>query len=192
MNTNMKEPPEGFGSDEISVQLKRAEDELEAMRSAKRHMDYCRAMLKTPNDDVLSESINAMLKENNELRARAEKAEDEAAANESDRMELLQQMGEVTKRAIKAEAAVAEMRSLIVDLYAANFSLGSTRFKEQRDHALSTSCGTGWLSPEKSGRFRKALADCLEELEFVSRFHPPSVIERAKQALAETTTEDAK
>jgi hypothetical protein len=60
-----------------------------------------------------------------------------------------EQQGQLAERLAKAEAACAEIKSLIPDLWF--YSSDDGPFSQaQIDHALSTDCGKGWLSSEKA------------------------------------------
>ncbi len=56
-------------SDEITANYA---EQIQRLQGIKRHMDYCRSILKTPADDVLSESILQLTAENAELKAELE------------------------------------------------------------------------------------------------------------------------
>ncbi len=54
-------------SDEITANYA---EQIQALQVIKRHMDYCRSILKTPADEVLSESIIQLTAENADLRSK--------------------------------------------------------------------------------------------------------------------------
>lgn len=69
----------------------------------------------------------------------------------------------VETRLNKAEACCAEMRVLVEDLKA--WTRYNDPYSEKILHALSSDCGTGWLSPEKAKVLVEALEMCRSVVE---------------------------
>lgn len=106
-------------------------------------------------------------------RERADKAEAELEACRTS-LQLLETgkygRNEYADRAAKAEAACAEIRRLLEDWVHDN-GVASVEWAKQIKHALSTSCGTGWMSPEVAQKVREALEGVLN-----SAVHPDKAI----------------
>jgi hypothetical protein len=122
--------------------------------------------------------------------------------------ELQKERDELRARCERAEASCAEMRELlkhaIPSMEVAPHLYQETMWHNAKVHALSTSCGTGYISPEKAQRLRSALEMskdaiiklnngcypleyCSEETRY--RWETMKAIE---QALAETESEMGK
>jgi len=200
----MSELPEGFGADKISLALKQQANEREQIALLTKENDELRARLeilkandtawessflnlKREHDDALA-LLGAYKMDRDEVKARAERAE--AAVVEWENREASVCPENVPFEHVikalrtekeRAEAAVAEMRSMIPELWrCANDDCDLSQ--ANINDALSTQCGVGWLSPEKAGRLREALKEI--------QGHPDAahttIIEIATNALAET------
>jgi len=122
-----------------------------------------------------------VIKQRDDLQEKLNLSESQVLEQIEHLREISNENDALTTRAERAEAARAEMRSMIPELWrCANDDCDLSQ--ANINDALSTQCGVGWLSPEKAGRLREALKEI--------QGHPDAahttIIEIATNALAET------